>query len=74
LVNSARLDNCVLRAGVPAQLVVFDALSHVFWGNPDLPESQEALDIQARFLARHVEGAHSAARAEARAQTGEHAR
>ena len=46
----------LLRAGVPAQLVVFDAMPHVHWGNPDLPESQEALDIQARFLAEHVSG------------------
>jgi epsilon-lactone hydrolase len=46
----------LLRAGVPAQLVVFDAMPHVHWGNPELPESQEALDIQARFLAEHVSG------------------
>jgi monoterpene epsilon-lactone hydrolase len=46
----------LLRAGVPAQLVVFDAMPHVHWGNPDLPESQEALDIQAHFLAEHVSG------------------
>lgn len=46
----------LLRAGVPAQLVVFDAMPHVHWGNPQLPESQEALDIQARFLAEQVSG------------------
>jgi monoterpene epsilon-lactone hydrolase len=46
----------LLRAGVPAELVVFDAMPHVHWGNPDLPESQEALDIQAHFLAEHVSG------------------
>jgi epsilon-lactone hydrolase len=46
----------LLRAGVPAQLVVFDAMPHVHWGNPDLPESQEALEIQAHFLAEHVSG------------------
>jgi epsilon-lactone hydrolase len=46
----------LLRAGVPAQLVVFDAMPHVHWGNPELPESQEALDIQARFLAEHLSG------------------
>jgi monoterpene epsilon-lactone hydrolase len=46
----------LLRAGVPAQLVVFDAMPHVHWGNAELPESQEALDIQARFLAEHVSG------------------
>jgi monoterpene epsilon-lactone hydrolase len=46
----------LLRAGVLAQLVVFDAMPHVHWGNAALPESQEALDIQARFLAEHVSG------------------
>jgi monoterpene epsilon-lactone hydrolase len=46
----------LLRAGVPAQLVVFDAMPHVHWDNPALPESQEALDIQARFLAEQVSG------------------
>jgi acetyl esterase/lipase len=46
----------LLRAGVPAELVVFDAMPHVHWGNPDLPESQEALDIQARFLAERLGG------------------
>jgi epsilon-lactone hydrolase len=44
----------LLRAGVAAQLVVFDAMPHVHWDDPELPESQEALDIQARFLAEHV--------------------
>jgi acetyl esterase/lipase len=44
----------LLRAGVPAQLVVFDGMPHVHWGNPELPESQEALDIQARFLGEKV--------------------
>jgi epsilon-lactone hydrolase len=46
----------LLKAKVPAELVVFDAMPHVHWGNAELPESQEALDIQARFLAEHVSG------------------
>ena len=44
----------LLRAGVHAELVVFDAMPHVHWENPDLPESDEALDIQARFLSDKV--------------------
>jgi|EndMetStandDraft_5_1072996.scaffolds.fasta_scaffold35664_2 acetyl esterase/lipase len=48
----------LLRAGVSAELVVFDAMPHVHWENPDLPESREALDIQARFLAAKVGGEH----------------
>jgi len=43
---------------VVAELVVFDAMPHVHWENPDLPESREALDIQARFLAAKVGGEH----------------
>jgi monoterpene epsilon-lactone hydrolase len=48
----------LLRAGASAELVVFDAMPHVHWENPNLPESQEALDIQARFLAAKVGGQH----------------
>jgi acetyl esterase/lipase len=45
----------LLRAGVVAELVVFDAMPHVHWVNyPKLPESNEALDIQARFLSEKV--------------------
>jgi len=29
---------------------------HVHWQNPNLPESNEALDIQAGFLAEKVKG------------------
>lgn len=46
----------LLRAGVHAELVVFDAMPHVHWQNPNLPESNEALDIQAGFLAEKVKG------------------
>jgi hypothetical protein len=35
---------------VDAQLVVFEALPHAFWNNPDLPESKEAHEIMARFF------------------------
>jgi acetyl esterase/lipase len=36
------LHRAYLRAGVEAQLVVFEALPHAFWNNPFLPESKEA--------------------------------
>jgi monoterpene epsilon-lactone hydrolase len=42
------------RAGVDAQLVVFEALPHAFWNNPDLPESREASEIMAGFLGKHL--------------------
>jgi acetyl esterase/lipase len=44
----------LLRAGVDADLVVFDAMPHVHWMIPGLPETDEALDIQARYLAQKV--------------------
>lgn len=48
------LHRAYLRAGVDAQLVVFEALPHAFWNNPELPESKEADAIMANFMARHV--------------------
>jgi epsilon-lactone hydrolase len=44
----------LLRAGVDARLMVFDALPHAFWYRFDLPESKEALEAQARFLDKHL--------------------
>jgi len=48
------LHRAYLRAGVDAQLVVFEALPHAFWNNPELPESKEADAIMAKFLAEHL--------------------
>jgi hypothetical protein len=31
-----------------------DAMPHVHWTEPDLPEADEALDLQAAFLAQHT--------------------
>jgi acetyl esterase/lipase len=44
----------LLRAGVDARLMVFDALPHAFWYRFDLPESTEALEAQAGFLDKHL--------------------
>lgn len=46
----------LLRAGVDARLMVFDAMPHAFWYSFDLPESKEALEAQAEFLDRHLAG------------------
>jgi acetyl esterase/lipase len=54
LSGSTILHRAYLRAGVDAQLVVFEALPHAFWNNPSLPESKEADQIMARFLATHL--------------------
>jgi hypothetical protein len=35
-------------------LVVFEALPHAFWNNPTLPESKEADQLMAAFLAKHL--------------------
>jgi monoterpene epsilon-lactone hydrolase len=48
------LHRVYLRAGVDAQLVVFEALPHAFWNNPELPESKEADAIMAKFLGEHL--------------------
>ncbi len=45
-----------LRAGVDAQLVVFEALPHAFWNDVHLPESKEANEIMASFFDRHLGG------------------
>ena len=44
----------LLRAGVDARLIVFDAMNHAHWYAFDLPESKEALEAQARFLDQHL--------------------
>ena len=48
------LHQAYLRAGVDAELVVFEALPHAFWNNPVLPESKEADQIMAKFLESHL--------------------
>jgi acetyl esterase/lipase len=48
------LHRAYLRAGVDAELVVFEALPHAFWNNPALPESKEADEIMANFLETHT--------------------
>ncbi len=48
------LHRAFLRAGVDAQLVVFEALPHAFWNDVHLPESQEANQIMAKFFDQHL--------------------
>ena len=48
------LHRAYLRAGVDAQLVVFEALPHAFWNNPELPESKEADADMAKFFDTHL--------------------
>jgi monoterpene epsilon-lactone hydrolase len=48
------LHRAYLRAGVHAELVVFEALPHAFWNNPELPESKEAYQLMAAFFDQHL--------------------
>lgn len=48
------LHRAFLRAGVDAQLVVFEALPHAFWNNAHLPETKEADGLMAAFFDKHL--------------------
>ena len=48
------LHRAFLRDGVDARLVVFEALPHAFWNNPELPESKEADGIMAKFFDKEL--------------------
>lgn len=54
LSGTCNLQRAFLRAGVDAELVVFDALAHAFWNDPNLPESREAHELMAKFLDKHL--------------------
>jgi monoterpene epsilon-lactone hydrolase len=50
LSDTSTFHRALLGAGNDAQLVVFDALPHAFWYHFELPETQEALGIMAKFF------------------------
>jgi len=50
LSDTATLHRALLRAGDDAHLVVFEALPHAFWYHFQLPETQEALALMAKFF------------------------
>lgn len=54
LSGTATLHRAFLRAGVNAELVVFEALPHAFWNDVRLPESKEADQLMADFFSRHL--------------------
>jgi acetyl esterase/lipase len=54
LSGTTLLHRAFLRAGVPAELVVFEALPHAFWYDYRLPETKEALGIMAGFFDRSL--------------------
>jgi acetyl esterase/lipase len=54
LSGTVNLHRAYLNAGVDANLVVFDALTHAFWYNPAVPEALEANHIMANFFLKHL--------------------
>jgi monoterpene epsilon-lactone hydrolase len=52
--DTANFHRALLRDGVDAQLVVFDALPHAFWYHFQLPETKEALELMAKFFDEKV--------------------
>ncbi len=48
------LHRAFLRAGVAAQLVVFEGLPHAFWNHPELPETKEADQIMASYFDKQL--------------------
>jgi monoterpene epsilon-lactone hydrolase len=54
LSGTVNLHRAYLNAGVDAQLVVFDALTHAFWYDPMLPEGQEANHLMANFFLKNL--------------------
>ena len=54
LSDTSMFHRALLRAGVDAKLVVFEALPHAFWYNFQLPETKEALEMMAKFFDEKV--------------------
>jgi len=50
LSDTSTFHRALLRAGVAAQLVVFDAMPHAFWYHFQLPETTECLNLMAKFF------------------------
>jgi monoterpene epsilon-lactone hydrolase len=48
--DTTTLHRALLRHGVDARLVVFEALPHAFWYHFEFPETREALELMAHFL------------------------
>ena len=50
LSNTSIFHVALLQAGVDARLVIFEALPHAFWYHFQLPETQQALEMMAKFF------------------------
>jgi acetyl esterase/lipase len=54
LSGTSNLERAFLRAGVDANLIVFDALPHAFWYDQAMPEAIEANHFMADFFVKHL--------------------
>jgi monoterpene epsilon-lactone hydrolase len=54
LSNTSVFHLALLQAGVDARLLVFEALPHAFWYHFQLPETQRALEMMAKFFDEHL--------------------
>jgi monoterpene epsilon-lactone hydrolase len=54
LSGTANLQRKFLEDGVDARLIVFDALPHAFWYNPQLPEAIEANHMMADYFIKQL--------------------
>jgi acetyl esterase/lipase len=52
LSDTSNFHRALLRAGVDADLVVFDAMPHAHWYMVGIPEAQEANELMARYFLR----------------------
>jgi epsilon-lactone hydrolase len=57
LSSAALMHRALRRAGVDADLHVFEAMPHAHWYNIHLPEAREALQEMAAFFLKHLKGA-----------------
>lgn len=44
----------LVKQGVEADLHIWDGLDHVFYANPDIPESHEVYDVVVKFFNKHL--------------------
>lgn len=54
LSHTVMLHLAMLKAGVDADLQVYEGMPHAFWSYVDAPETDDALAAQAAFLTRHL--------------------
>jgi monoterpene epsilon-lactone hydrolase len=54
LSGTTTMHRAFLRAGVDAQLIEFEGLSHAFWNDVSLPESKEAYGYMADFFSKEL--------------------